>query len=252
MPLSFYPDLTTGAYILALLGAFSLGFSKTGFPGLAMVNVLIMADVFGAKESVGIILPLLIACDIIVYPLFRKFASWKPVWPLMVPAILGVFIGWQLLGHIDNPTARKLIGGIILLMIALQLFRNSRADFLTHLPDSKSFLWGSGLTIGVSTTLANAAGPVYSIYALVHKLPKNDFLGIGARFFLFMNIFKVPFNAELGILNRESLLLDLALLPGILLGIFVGRRLIAKIPQRLFEFLLYAFSAIAGVRLLFF
>jgi uncharacterized membrane protein YfcA len=252
LDLSFYPGLTAGAYALALVGAFSLGFSKTGFPGLAMVNVLIMADVFGAKESVGIILPLLIVCDLIVYPLFRQFASWKPVWPLMIPAIVGVFIGWQLLGHIDNPTARKLIGGIILLMVALQLFRRYRQDFLAHLPDSRSFLLGSGLSIGVSTTLANAAGPVYSIYALVHKLPKNEFLGIGARFFLFMNIFKVPFNAELGILNPESLRLDLALLPGIFLGIFLGKRLIEKIPQQVFEVLLYLFSGIAGVRLLFF
>ncbi len=252
MDLSFYPGLTAGACLLALFGAFSLGFSKTGFPGLALVNVLIMAEIFGAKESVGIILPLLIICDIIVYPLFRQFASWKPVWPLMIPGIAGVFIGWQLLGHVDNLTARKLIGGIILLMVALQLFRNYRQDFLTHLPDSRSFLVGSGLTIGISTTLANAAGPVYSIYALVHKLPKNDFLGIGARFFLFMNIFKIPFNADLGILNANSLKLDLALLPGILLGIYLGRKLIAKIPQRLFEVLLYLFSGIAGIRMLFF
>ena len=81
-------------------------------------------------------------------------------------------------------------------------------------------------------------------------MPKNEFLGIGARFFLLMNIFKIPFNADLGILNPQSLKLDLVLLPGILLGIFVGRRLIAKIPQHLFETLLYVFSAIAGIRLL--
>ena len=217
-----------------------------------MVNVLIMADIFGAKESVGIILPLLIICDIIVYPLFRKFASWKPVRPLMIPAIVGVIVGWQLLGHIDNSTARPLIGGIILLMVALQLLRNYRQDFLTHLPNSPSFLVETGFAIGVSTTLANASGPVYSIYALVHKLPKNDFLGIGARFFLFMDIFKVPFNADLGILSPDSLRLDLALLPGILLGIFLGKKLIAKIPQHFFEFLLYLFSGIAGVRMLFF
>lgn len=250
--LPVYPGLTPSAYLFALLGAFSLGFSKTGFPGLAMVNVLIIAELFGAKESVGIILPLLITCDLIVYPLFRKYASWKPVWPLVIPTVAGVLIGWQLLDAINNDTARAVIGAIILAMTTMQLFRTFRRDFLIHLPDTKSFLWGSGLTIGVSTMMANAAGPAYSIYALVHKMPKNEFLGIGARLFLFLNIFKVPFNADLGILNPASLRLDLALLPGLLLGILLGRRLIARIPQKLFEFFLYAFSTIAGLRLLFF
>ncbi len=252
MQLDLYPGLTAPAYALALFGAFCLGFSKTGFPGLAMVNVLLIAELFGAKESVGIILPLLIVCDLIVYPLFRKYASWKPVWPLMIPAVIGVFIGWQLLDAISNHTARRVIGAIILFMLALQLFRAYRREFLAHLPDTKSFLWGSGLTIGVSTMMANAAGPAYSIYALVHKMPKNEFLGIGARFFLFMNIFKIPFNADLGIINPDSLKLNLALLPGILAGILLGRRLIKLIPQRLFEILLYTFSAVACVRLLFF
>ena len=49
-----------------------MGFSKTGFPGLAMVNVLIMAELFGAKASVGIIVPMLIVCDLTVYPMFRN------------------------------------------------------------------------------------------------------------------------------------------------------------------------------------
>lgn len=100
--------------------------------------------------------------------------------------------------------------------------------------------------------LANAAGPAYAIYALVRKFSKSDFLGIGARLFLLVNILKLPFNVNLGILNAESLRLDAALVPGILLGILVGRHVIARIPEALFQGLLYAFSIIAGVRLLFF
>ena len=84
------PDLPTSTWLLALLGAFSLGVSKTGFPGLAIVNVVIMAELFGARESVGMVLPLLIICDLIVYPLFRKHSSWKQVLPLIPPAVLGV------------------------------------------------------------------------------------------------------------------------------------------------------------------
>ncbi len=245
------PDLPVSTWSLALLGAFSLGVSKTGFPGLALINVVIMAELFGAKASVGIVLPLLIACDLIVYPLFRKHASWKAVLPLVPPAVCGVLAGWLMLGQFDDATAKKMIGIIILAMLFFQLIRTLRPEFLTHLPDSRPFRLGTGLTIGVATTLANAAGPVYSIYALVHKMEKHDFLGIAARFFLFLNIFKAPFLGQLDLINPSSLKIDLALLPGIVTGILLGRHLIKTVPQGAFEILLYLFSLAAGLRMLF-
>lgn len=234
----------------ALLGAFSLGVSKTGFPGLALINILIIAECFGAKASVGIILPMLIVCDLMVYPLFRKYASWKQVWPLLPPTLAGLAIGYFLLDRIDDATARDVIGAIILVMLALQLFREYRRDFLEHLPDSRSFLAVSGIAVGISTMIANAAGPVYSIYALVHRMAKEDFLGVGARFFLLVNLLKVPLMGNLSLINEESLKLNLFLLPGLVIGILAGRRLIHLVPQRIFEWLLYFFSLVAGIRLL--
>ncbi|MDF1815792.1 MAG: sulfite exporter TauE/SafE family protein [Verrucomicrobiales bacterium] len=236
--------------VFALFGAFCLGVSKTGFPGLALVNILIIAECFGAKASVGIILPLLILCDLIVYPLFRKYASWAQVRPLLPATLAGLAIGYFLLDAIDDITARKVIGSIILLMLFLQLFRQYKKSFLENLPDSKIFLFGSGISIGVSTMVANAAGPVYSIYALVHKMAKEDFLGVGARFFLLVNLIKVPLLGNLNLINPDTLKLNLLLVPGIAAGIFTGRKLIHLIPQRIFEWLLYFFSLIAGLRLL--
>lgn len=243
-------DSTWPVIGLALIGAFSLGFSKTGFPGLALVNILIIAECFGAKASVGIILPLLILCDVIVYPFFRKYSSWSNVLPLLPATLVGLVIGYFLLDAIDDSTARKVIGAIILIMVALQLFREYKKSFLENLPDSKIFLAGSGLSVGVSTMVANAAGPVYSIYALVHKMTKEDFLGVGARYFLLLNLIKVPMLGNLSLINADSLKLNLLLVPGIVAGILAGRKLIHLIPQRIFEWLLYLFSLIAGLRLL--
>jgi len=251
-PLEWFPEISVKVYAAALCGAFCLGFSKTGFPGLALVNLLLMAALFGAKESVGIILPLLICADITVFPMFRKFARWSDVVPLLIPIAFGLVAGYLVLGRIDNSIARPAIGGIILGMVGMQLLRVYRQQFLTNLPDAPAFRWGSGLVIGVSTMMANAAGPAYSIYALVHKMPKEQFLGIGARTFLLVNIVKVPFLTDLNIINVESVKIDVALLPGVFAGIFIGRKVIARIPQKMFELLLYVFSIVAGCRLLFF
>lgn len=245
-------DASVPTLALACLGALCLGISKTGFPGLAIINVLLIAELFGAKNSVGIILPMLIVCDLLVYPLFRKYASWKMVWPLVPVTLVAVVGAWLLLDALDDQTARRVIGIIILFMLALQLIREFQREFLEHLPDSRIFLWFSCLLIGISTMLANAAGPVYSIWALVHRLKKEDFLGVGARFFLLVNLFKVPFLGQLELINSESLKLNLWLLPALISGILLGKLLIHLIPQRTFEVLLYGFSAIAAIRLLLF
>ncbi len=235
---------------LASVGAFSLGISKTGFPGLALVNILIIAECFGAKASVGIILPMLILCDVLVFPFFRKYARWADILPLLPATLLGLAIGYFLLDTIDDTTARRVIGAIILILLALQLLREYRRQFLENLPDSRWFLAGSGLAIGTSTMVANAAGPVYSIYALVHRMPKEAFLGVAARFFLLINVLKVPLLGQLDLIHGDSLKLNLLLVPSIVLGILIGRKLIHLVPQRIFEWLLYIFSLIAGLRLL--
>ena len=250
--MDFLGNISIEEWLLALFGAFSLGFSKTGFPGLAMVNVLILAELFGAKASVGMIVPMLIVCDLTVYPLFRRYSSWKELWPLLPPTFVGLIAGYFLLDYITESTARKGIGAIILLMLVLQLGRFRLGQVLGRLTQSVGFMWVSGFLIGSSTIMANAAGPVFSIYALVEKMAKETFLGVGARCFLVVNLIKLPMVANLELVDVKSLRVNLLVLPALFAGIFIGRKVIQIIPQRSFEILLYIFSAIAGIRLFFF
>ena len=250
--MDFLGNISIEEWLLALLGAFSPGFSKTGFPGLAMVNVLILAEMFGAKASVGMIVPMLIVCDFTVYPLFRRYSSWKEVWPLLPPTFVGLIAGYFLLDYVTESAARKGIGAIILLMLVLQLGRLRLGQSLGRLKHSFGFRWVSGFLIGSSTIMANAAGPVFSIYALVEKMAKATFLGLGARCFLLVNLIKLPMVANLELVDAKSVRVNLLVLPALFAGIFIGRKVIQIIPQRGFEILLYLFSTIAGIRLFFF
>ena len=242
-------EIPVATFALACLGAFCLGFAKTGLPGLALINVVIMAHFFG-KQSVGIVLPLLILSDVIVFPIYRNHATWKQAWTLILPSIVGVFLGYFVLRSLDDGMTKRVIGCTILGMLVLQFLRMRSVDFLKHLPHSPGFLAASGLVIGVSTTVANAAGPAFSIWGLLKGLPKNEFLGIGARVFLFLNIFKIPFNWEIGILNPKTLWIDAALVPAVLLGIAAGKPLVGLIPQEVFVWILFVLSGTGALWLL--
>ncbi|MCE2960164.1 MAG: TSUP family transporter [Akkermansiaceae bacterium] len=235
---------------IALFAAVCIGLSKAGFSGISMVSVVLLADIYGAKASVGLALPLLIAADLMAYPAFIKHGSWRLVWKLLPATFVGLLLGWWLLGEIDDTVARRVIGACVLCMVAVQALRKWRPVLFDALAESRGFGCSAGVMGGFSTMLANAAGPVIQLYLLAQRVPKMELIGIGTRFFLLINIIKIPLNAKLALITEESLWENAKLLPGVFAGIVIGRWLIGRVPQAAFEWMIVIFSFIAAARLL--
>ena len=236
--------------LLALLGAMCIGLSKAGLAGTATLNVVLMAKIFGAKASVGLVLPLLIVADFLGFLLNRKGGSWRQILPMVPPAIAGVVLGWWLLDRIDNNVARMTIGWIILALLGFNLvLRRKRAELL-ELTRHRTFSWGMGFLSGTVTMLANAAGPVMTVFLLSQRLEKKEHLGVFCRFFLFINLFKLPFSRSAGIITAPSLATNLVLLPGVVLGILLGWQILKRIQQDAFEGTLAWLTAFAATWLI--
>lgn len=216
-----------------------------------MVSVFLLADLYGSKASVGLALPLLIAADLMAYPAFIKHGSWKPVWRLLGPTLVGLGVGWWLLGSISDHAVRQVIGGCVLFMVLLQVSRRWKPGFFDRCVESWGFGMGAGVLGGFATMLANAAGPVIQLYLTARKVPKMELIGIGARFFLLINLLKVPLNERLGSITTDSLIENARLFPAVVVGIFSGKWLIHHVPQAAFEWMIVVFSLLAALRLLF-
>jgi len=236
-------------WLVLALAALCVGLGKAGFSGLGLIAVFIVAELFG-KASVGILLPMLIVADLSVYPMFRKHASWAPVWRLLPPALIGLVVGFFLLDWLPEAWAKPTIGGIILLMVAIQMMRKLFQDSFDRIAHSAGFGFGAGMGAGIATMIANAAGPVFQLYFLSKRAPKMEMIGIGARFFLLINLIKLPFMSGLDFTTADTLLLNLKLVPVILLGVFFGRHLLVLISQRAFEWMVVGFAILAGGRLI--
>ena len=243
------PHLTPFDWLLAILGAVGIGVAKSGFSGVSMLHVLIFASLFGARDSTGVVLPMLIVGDVLAVRSFRQHARWDYIRRLLPPALLGVVAGALLVRSLDATRYKPLIGALILALTALQLLRLWRPALFDRVPHTPWFAWGMGLLVGVATMLANAAGPIAALYLLAVALPKLEFAGTSAWLFLIINCFKVPFSVGLGLIHRDTLLLNAALIPAIATGLFAGRWLIHRVPQRLFDALLLTFAALAALRL---
>lgn len=236
---------------LAVGGAFLVGVSKTGIAGLGMLFVVMFANVIPAKQASGFVLPLLICGDVIAVLSYRAHAKWAHVWRLLPWTAAGVVLGFFAMGRIDDRQARLLIGVIILGMVTVQLWRRARAKPGEVAEHGAWFAALLGVLVGFTTLVANAAGPLMVIYLLAMRLPKMEYVGTGAVFFLILNCFKVPFMVGLGLITAHSAGCNLMLAPAVLLGTLVGRWLLPRINQRAFESIALGLSALAGIKLLF-
>jgi uncharacterized membrane protein YfcA len=236
------------AWIAALLGALAIGMNKGGLTGLGILPVIFFATAL-PRESTGLVLPLLIVGDICATITYRRVVIWKVFWMLLPPALLGVVIGYLCMGHISAAEFGPLIGWIVMSLIVVQFVRDFLGPKLDRLFHSRLFGVAMGVLAGVTTMIANAAGPVANLYFLSIRLPKLNLIGTSAWLFFAINCFKVPFSAHLGLINGYSLKLSLALAPMIFIGFFCGKLLAAKMPEKIFAWFLLACTFVGALRL---
>lgn len=239
---------------LLITGAVVVGLAKTGIAGLAILFVALLANAMPARQATGVILPLLILGDIFGVLLYRRHVEWRHLWRLFPWTAAGVVLGWLALGSIDDQQTKRLIGGILALLVGIHFWRTARSARVDG-EVARAPHWvaaGTGLLAGFTTLVANAAGSVMTIYLLAMRLPKLGFLGTNAVFFLLLNWFKVPFMVNLGLINADSLWLNLKLAPAVIVGCLLGRYAAARMNQRVFETSALSLTVLAAVKLLVF
>lgn len=243
-------DLTSFQFALAAAAALCIGFAKGGFGGAGMLAVLLMAQVYPARESTGAILPMLIVGDIIAVWIFHAHSRAAIVLRLLPPAIFGIICGWVLMPRIEPSTFARLMGCLTLGLLVLVVIQKCLPNVVLK-AEQRRYGWPLGWLAGVTTMLANAAGPVTTIYLLACRLPKLEFVGTAAWFYLVVNVVKIPFSASLGLISHESLILNLTLAPVIIAGVFIARFFLKLINQSAFEWLMIILSAVGALRLAF-
>ncbi|PZA08113.1 MULTISPECIES: sulfite exporter TauE/SafE family protein [unclassified Meiothermus] len=256
-------ELTPASWSVAVLAALIVGASKSGVPGGGILAVALFAQIFPARESTGALLPVLIVGDLLAVTLLRQHVNWPRLWRLFPWTAAGILLGVGVLAVIDDAELRGVIGGLIVAMTVYQLAQRFRdrpplvgvrryAVPTGNLPSASwVFTLGMGLSAGVTTMVANAAGPFTTLYLLAMRLDKLEFVGTTAWFFLAVNLFKLPFAVGLGLISWQTLQVDLLLAPAVGVGALWGRWMLRQMDQALFERLVLGLALLGGLRLLF-
>ena len=223
------------SWVTLFVMALFVGMSKTGVQGLAILTVPLLAMTFGAKPSTGLMLPVLCFADIIGVSYYKRKAEWRYIIRLLPTAIGGFFLAvW--IDHLIPATAFKhLLGACLALVLAVMLWSQWRGKE-NMLVDRWWYGPLFGLLGGFTTMIGNAAGPVMAIYLLSVRMPKLAFVGTNAWFFLCVNFLKLPLQIfAWDNINLTTLAIDACTIPFVLVGAYLGIRLVRFLPEREFR-----------------
>lgn len=231
-------------------GAFIIGLSKAGLKGIDLMNVTIMAIVFGGKASTGVVLPLLCAADVMAVIYYHRHAEWPQFWKLIPWMIIGILIGVYIGKDLDEIIFRRIMAALIILtvvaMIVLEFRKNAR------IPDNRLFASMLGTVSGFATMLGNLAGAFSNIYFLAMRMAKNSFIGTAAWVFLVINFFKLPFQVIYWRnITFSTLKTDLVLLPALVVGFWAGITIVAKIKDNSYRKIVIILTLIGAVFIFF-
>ena len=265
--------LSAGAWTALAVGALLVGLAKTAVPGAGTISVALFAAVLPAKASTGALLVLLILGDLFALYAYRAHADLAALRRLVPTVLLGVVAGTAFLHLAGDGVVRRVIGVILLLLLVVTLWGRARegrpgvgarpedgaAPGLATGPGRGTGPAGRGgglrsgaygVLAGFTTMVANAGGPVMSMYFLASRFPVRTFLGTAAWFFFAVNLAKTPFSVSLGLITGESLVLDAVLAPAVVVGALLGRRLVRHMNQTLFDRLVIVLTAGSAAYLL--
>lgn len=246
LPLSWvrmtFPPLEPWQWALGAACAVFIGVAKTGTPGLASLTVPLMVFTVGdARHSAAWTAPLLIVGDIFAVWYWRRHAEARELLSLVPWVAAGMLLGGVAL-RMDDTLLRRLLGTIVLSMVALTALRRRHPERVAHGPASVY-----GVVAGFATTIANAAGPVMTNYLLLKRLPKEKLVATGAWFFLAVNLGKLPIYAVNGLFSRASATYDMVMAPLVVIGAISGFGLLRRMSQRMFEVVTLGLAAVSAL-----
>ncbi len=242
-------DYSSAQWIILCLCGTLVGISKTGLPGLGTMLVVLLALTFPAEESTGLMLLMLAFADIFAVAYYRRHAKWSYIPKLLPWALLGIATGSVAIRILTDAHLGPIIGVIILVLLTLNLWWRPKNIGSSALPKHWIFAGVMGFLAGLTTQLANAAGPILIIYLLAVGLPKYEFIGTRAWYALILNWIKIPIFISEGRITFDTLKTGAAAVPLVALGAVVGILIIKRIPQKSFEIVIQILAVLAGLKL---
>ena len=237
-------------WVIVLICGMMIGFTKTGISGITMLIIPVLASIFGARLSVGFLLPMLSMGDIFAVWYYNRHAEWPCLWRLLPWVIPGIGLGLLVGNYVSGEQFRIIFAVTILAGLIVMVWQEQKGEKAAA-PMKWWFVLIIGLAAGFTTMIGNAAGAIISVYLLSMQMPKYAFIGTRAWFFMIVNLIKIPLHVFVwGTITLRTFSFNIALLPAIALGALIGIQVVKQIPEKAYRYIIIILTAMACIKLL--
>jgi uncharacterized membrane protein YfcA len=240
-------------WVLLHLGAAIVGLGKTGFGGgVGILSTPLFALALGGRAAVGVMLPLLLVCDVFVLSLgyYRHSIDKNNVAVLLPSMLVGIALGLPVLGIMPDEVFKKAIGVLALVFAVGQAYKDFCLKVDEPIKPSKWLGVFLGIGAGFASAIAHIGGTLTTMYLLPQRLPNAVFVGTSTLLYFVSNTSKVLPYWKMGLITGQSLHLGAMLLPSVAAGALLGVWLNKVLSPRTFSNLILLFVALTAVRLL--
>ena len=236
-------------YLIAIPVVLLSGISKTGIPGLfGGMAVPLLSLVISPLQAAAIMLPILCFIDLFGLRSFRGVYD-RPNMPILLTGLaIGVVIGILIFGLVRQDVLRLVIGSIAIVFALNNLFGWATNRPATRTSWPRGVFWSS--LSGITSFLAHAGSAPVMAYLLPLRLDKRIYVGTTVWFFFASNYAKIIPYYFLGQLDTSNFVTALVLLPLVPVGVWLGMRMLARVPERPFYWFAAGALGLSGSKLL--
>lgn len=237
-------------YIIAGLAVFLVGIAKGGFAGLGAAAMPLLALVMDPVAGAGMLLPILMAQDILSVRAFRKNFDRRTLAITLPGALVGITLAWWLAEMVSGDIVKAAVGMIAILFGTYRLAGPMGFALRTARPVPEWVGTILGGVSGFTSQIAHAGGPPFQIWALTRNFPHLTFIGTSAIFFAIINWMKVPAYLALGQFDAANMTLTALFMPLAIASTLFGVWLVKRVSPARFNLVINLLMVAVGLQLI--
>ena len=218
--------------------------SASGF-GLALVSMPLLVSVIGVTTATPLVAVVGITAEIFLLRRYWQALNFAAVKRLSLASIIGIPLGVYVLREVDGRIITTILG-IIVTSYALYALLGPRLPQLRQ----PAWAYGFGFIGGVLSGAYNTSGPPVIIYGTCRRWEPTTFKGNLQAYFALNSLFTLSAHALSGNFTAVVWQNYLWALPGIGLGLVLGRWVDGRIPPEKFRTGVLLLLILLGIRLI--
>jgi len=235
-------------YILVMTAAFAVR-SAAGF-GAVLVAMPMLAFVLPVSTAVSITTALTAITSL--HHLSRDWhrVAWRHFTIMAFYSAIGIGVGFFVINLLDEDALRRSLGAF-LIFYALYACATAGASPVLPARWRRALAAGTGITGGLLGTLFGAGvGPIYVVYFNTLRMEREIFRVTMSTVILLGGAARIAGYARMGFYEASSVILIAIGLPLVLIGSWLGDRVIRRLDPRMFGRLVGGLILLSGVALL--